>query len=303
MSISEAVVFFDDLVDRNGPTPSDYETVGKYFDVCHKSEFQIQDGLSTRTNVSSLLEDFFTRNKHVFRTGASMQGFAYLKPHGYAGDFEIIERIYSQSASQKETLYNWDVMFHQNDAAKAVRNRAQVLNSLVRDLHPNSLLSVGSGPALDVVGAIDKDNEISRLSFVDNDKNALLRAKVNLTAAGLTHSHFEFHHKNALRFRSSDKHDLIWSSGLFDYLNEKVAIFLLRHLRGMLTKHGRIAIGNFSHNNPSRAYMELVGEWLLVHRSPEDLMRIALEAGFSQDNCEVIGDATGVNLFLIARNE
>jgi len=226
-----------------------------------------------------------------------------LKPHGYAGDFEIIERIYSQSASQKETLYNWDVMFHQNDAAKAVRNRAQVLNSLVRDLHPNSLLSVGSGPALDVVGAIDKDNEISRLSFVDNDKNALLRAKVNLTAAGLTHSHFEFHHKNALRFRSSDKHDLIWSSGLFDYLNEKVAIFLLRHLRGMLTKHGRIAIGNFSHNNPSRAYMELVGEWLLVHRSPEDLMRIALEAGFSQDNCEVIGDATGVNLFLIARNE
>jgi extracellular factor (EF) 3-hydroxypalmitic acid methyl ester biosynthesis protein len=95
---------------------------------------------------------------------------------------------------------------------------------------------------------------------------------------------------------------MIWSSGLFDYLNEKTAIFLLSRLRAMLAPNGRVILGNFSHVNPSRPYMEIVGEWFLIHRDEQDLRQMANAAGFDAEKISVTSDVTGVNLFLIASN-
>ena len=52
-----------------------------------------------------------------------MIGFAFQKPHGYAGDFEVINRIYDERISENKDLSKWDEYYHQLDAPMAVRNR------------------------------------------------------------------------------------------------------------------------------------------------------------------------------------
>jgi len=302
MSIAETVRYFEYLISRNGPTPSDYDDIRHCLDICHKSQFVIQDGLSHRVNRGGLLEGFCEKHKRVLRTYSSMIGFSYLKPHGYAGEFEIIERVYSKLTSHHPDIQAWDGLFHNNQAARAERTRPGVLKSLIAAEKPRSLLIVGAGPALDVVGALDAEHSIERLSFVDNDQNAISRAKVNIFAAGIDRSICGFHNRNALRFRMEEKYDLIWMSGFFDYLNEKVAIFLLRSIRAMLNEGGLVAVGNFSHENQSRLYMEIFGEWFLIHRGPEQLTKIAEACQFDRDQTDVIVDETGLNLFLLAWN-
>jgi extracellular factor (EF) 3-hydroxypalmitic acid methyl ester biosynthesis protein len=140
--------------------------------------------------------------------------------------------------------------------------------------------------------------------MVDNDPAAISRARANtLVHAGRDcGSKIEFVCRNALRFRSEDKFDLVWSSGLFDYLNNKTFVFLARRLKELLSSSGLLVLGNFASQNPSRPYMELVGEWFLVHRTRQELLRLAEAAGFQKKRCKVVCDETGLNLFLMARH-
>jgi extracellular factor (EF) 3-hydroxypalmitic acid methyl ester biosynthesis protein len=62
-----------------------------------------------------------------------------------------------------------------------------------------------------------------------------------------------------------------------------------------------VVVGNFSDHNPSRDYMELLGDWVLRHRTHDHLRELALEAGASADSIEVQWEPEGVNLFLHIR--
>jgi extracellular factor (EF) 3-hydroxypalmitic acid methyl ester biosynthesis protein len=231
-----------------------------------------------------------------------MQGFAQQKPHGYAGDFEIIQRIYARYVSKRPSLENWDLFFHSGEAPAAVRNRGEMFGNLINSYRPASILSVGCGPALDVLPSLQRGHLPRQIHLLDNDKKAIECARSNLAGFREHPVEFLYFFKNALRFRRLRQYDMIWSSGLFDYLNEKTAIFLLSRLRAMLAPNGRVILGNFSHVNPSRPYMEIVGEWFLIHRDEQDLRHMAKAAGFSEERISVTSDATGVNLFLIASN-
>jgi hypothetical protein len=66
---------------------------------------------------------------------------------------------------------------------------------------------------------------------------------------------------------------------------------------------GEMIIGNFNVENPSRRIMEILGDWFLNHRSEDELMRFALQAGISKDDIEVIREPLGINLFLKVRKQ
>lgn len=230
-----------------------------------------------------------------------MQGFARTRPHGYAGDFEIIERIYNVLVSERANLKKWDLFFHAAPGADAVRNRGSVLVDICREEVPRSILSIGAGPGLDIRPLLFLEQAPERIVLLDSDGKALARARVNLSVSRSSHIQIESICRNALRWRDSSKFDLIWSSGIFDYLSDKNAIYLMKTLHDTLAQNGRLVVGNFSHDHAARAYMESVCHWFLLHRSPEDLIRLGQKAGFMTRNMRVISDASGVNLFLIAQ--
>lgn len=301
MSVQKAIECLKFVVGKGGPDPDDYADIVRALDALHSEEFVIEDGLARRRSTNEDFARLMAENWRVFNTTATMQGFVRLKPHGYAGDFEIIERIYNRQISDDPKLSKWDTFFHLSSGANSVRNRADLLNGVCAERSPKALLSVGAGPGLDLRTVALSANPPKEIVLVDSDDQAIKRARANLAFAAKTADiRLDFQHRNAVLFRSETKFDVIWSSGLFDYLIDRVACTLIKRLKKALAPGGVMVIGNFSVDNASRAYCEVIGDWLLIHRTPEDLKRIAQAAGFERSKLEVTADPTGLNLFLIA---
>jgi extracellular factor (EF) 3-hydroxypalmitic acid methyl ester biosynthesis protein len=196
-----------------------------------------------------------------------------------------------------------DEFFQAGPAPQAVRNRPKALERLVAEHRPRTLCSIGCGPAIDIRETIFSHPSLNHVTLVDNDSKALARASANLKTLKRSGSNdIQLIEKNALRYRPERQFDLIWCSGLFDYLSDKAFVFLASRIREMLPPGGLMAVGNFSEDNPSRAYMEIIGEWFLIHRSAERLLQLAKAAGFSLSGSRVMSDKTGVNLFLVVQN-
>lgn len=235
----------------------------------------------------------------------TLQGHVFLKPYGYAGDFEIIDKIYCQHTSAKEHLAKWDLYFHSTAAVKAVRNRKIYFIELLQSVEKQrsemnaekfNVLNIASGSGRDIQEFF-MQNSANGLVFdcIDQDADAIAFAQ-NLCADYL--SQITFHKANALKFRNDKKYNLIWSAGLFDYFNDKTFKFMLKRYFSMLEDGGEMVIGNFSENNPSRNYMEIMGEWFLNHRSNETLIELATECDLSASSITVGQEPLGVNLFL-----
>ena len=288
-------------MEKGGPEEMDYALLVSAFSRLHSAGFVVEDGLSRPAIELGPIYAFLETNKDVFRSTSTLQGFCYSKPHGYAGDFEIIEKIYRETVSRSAKYERWDRFFHQGAPAKAVRNRASLLGNILDQISPGTMLSVGCGPALDIVGAFANRSHRTKIDFLDNDLNALRRAQANIGNAGLVQSD-KYILKNALRFRPEGLYDLVWCSGLFDYLNSKTARYLLRRMRAMTVAGGMVAVGNFSTANPCRGYLEVVGNWYLRHRSQDEMLQFAIDAEFSEDSVEVRVDDTELNLLLVAKS-
>ncbi len=281
------------LAENGGPRESQYEELNRFY---HLFGQQRKQKIISESEVVSIWHEL----SDVFCTQDTMQGYAVLKPHGYAGDFIIIERIYQRWLSPKEHLVNWDRFFHAQAAPRAILNRKQyfidILNALEKKDGQSDVLNIGCGPCQDVVEFLAQGKSRVFFECVDYDKNAIDYSYNKIKENGFL-SNIEFHRDNAFKFRPSRQYDLIWSAGLFDYLDEKTFKMLLTKQLGFLKEGGEMVIGNFSLNNPTRDYMEF-GNWFLHHRSPEELIKIACDCGISEDNINVKSESLGVNLFL-----
>jgi extracellular factor (EF) 3-hydroxypalmitic acid methyl ester biosynthesis protein len=92
--------------------------------------------------------------------------------------------------------------------------------------------------------------------------------------------------------------DLIYSAGLFDYLNQRSFSALLAGLYDALAPGGHLCVGNVGSHNTSRYTMEYTLDWFLIHRSADELMEFARELTPAPRRIEVDSEPTGVNLFL-----
>ena len=282
------------LVEKGGPDPSDYD---EFTHLIHDVANKMRVGKISKEELRAIQMAF----GKAFSTD-TIQGFAYTKPHGYAGDFEIIHRIYQEWLSPDPHLVKWDYYAQPQAAMKAVRNRKRYFKDLLKHLETNNkgsgirMLNVASGPCDDIYEYL-KENDSSKVFFecVDQDAKAIDFAQ---TMCRKYLHQIHFHNKNVFKFRSDKQFDLIWSAGLFDYLNDRPFKLLIKRLYPLLLKGGELVVGNFSHNNPTRDYMEIFGEWYLIHRCEDELLSLACDAGIQGDHIKICKEPEGVNLFL-----
>jgi len=119
---------------------------------------------------------------------------------------------------------------------------------------------------------------------VDQDAEANEYAKKLLQGIKTDHVELHWENRNAFRFQPKRFYDLVWSAGLFDYLNDRLAIALIKNMWKWTADGGTMVVGNFHQNNPTRNYMEWGLDWVLIHRTEEDFMRLCHEAGIP-DEC------------------
>ena len=293
---SAANVTFDylkTLTRKGGPIPSEYLEMNLAMNTLaqlhHSGSVSNQDLETIRGELGEAM------------TPKTIQGFAYKQPHGYAGDFEIIEKIYNNHVTPEPHLANWDKFFQSHSAAQAVRNRVsffldQVWSVKDQPARKAQILNVASGPGRDLHECLNIMGPTGlHFDCVDQDPNAIQHA---------THlcqkftSNVTFFHQNIFKFVANKTYDLIWSAGLFDYFSDSLFKRVLKRLLPYLEKSGKLVVGNFADDNPSQDYMEFFN-WILHHRSAKKLRQLAQECGIASSNIQVEKEPAGVNLFLI----
>lgn len=231
----------------------------------------------------------------------TIQGHGVRKPFGYAGDFLMIDKIYTFKKSPISKYRIWDEYFHRQSAPKAVRNRKKYFKKIIKsklDKNKNlTLMNVASGPARDLLEFYEENGSPALDTVcVEMDERAIAYAK-NINQKYL--SKISFVHRNIFRHNDNNKFDLIWSSGLFDYFNDKAFVLVLKKFKKWLKPGGEIIVGNFNKShNPSRSYMEIFGEWYLHHRTESELIELAKKAGFDPSFIRIGREEENVNLFL-----
>jgi extracellular factor (EF) 3-hydroxypalmitic acid methyl ester biosynthesis protein len=285
-----SIEYLSALVEQGGPLPEDYPQLNKCID---DIAIKRRSGLILMGDMKKVIEVLGEA-----MTPTTMQGFAYHKPHGYAGDFEIIDRIYQRYICPNEALHRWDNFWQNHAAAQAVRNRTAylislVFKSIIEKRRPIRVLNLASGPSRDVYECCRLIDGVT-FDCVEQDTNAIAYAKAICTHYS---ARVRFHHANAIRYHPRQQYDLIWSSGLFDYFNNKLFSRVVRRYWKYLTPEGEFVVGNFSTENPSRSYMELF-EWDLFHRSQDELRVLGEEAGIPPEAIRIRWEPLGVNLFL-----
>lgn len=287
---TEFTTYVDYLVRQGGPRVSDYPEFTRWIHIWDQAW---RAGVVSEAHRLAVIDSF---GKAV--STDTIQGMVAQQPHGYPGDYEVIDRIYTYWTSPTPDLVRWDWYFHEQAAAKAVRNRKTYLHSLLEQL-PNGarVLNLGSGPARCIYEWLTA-NPSTQILFdcVDNDQAAIQHAR-KLNCQHL--NEIIFHNRNILRFRPQRRYNLIWAAGLFDYLDDNIFKFIVRRMLPALTTNGELVIGNFSVSNPTRPYMEL-GGWRLHHRTNDNLSALMSSCGASVKG--INAEPEGVNLFVHANS-
>ena len=246
-----------------------------------------------------------------------LQHRARFKPRGYAGDFEMFERFWQRQCVEHPLGRLFDRYFQGQAAVEAVRTRTEQLAAALVERRltsppdrPFHVVSVGCGPAIDIVLALEwlpaaRRGQL-RLTLLDLDQAALDHARQCL-APLIDSSQIVLLRENLYRLadkpRSADAlngADFLFCTGLFDYLPDDAAAKLLRLFWQRLSDVGTLVVGNFAPHNPTRAYMEWMGNWYLIYRTSAQLDELALAAGLPRGKITLGAERMGIDLFLTA---
>ena len=72
---------------------------------------------------------------------------------------------------------------------------------------------------------------------------------------------------------------------------------LLNFAHAALRGGGRVIVGNFHPRNPTKALMDYVLEWKLVHRTEHQMHRLFEASAFRRSCTRIVYEEQGINLF------
>ncbi|WP_437725370.1 cyclic nucleotide-binding domain-containing protein [Sorangium sp. So ce861] len=289
-------------------------------------EAEIQEKVSAACQtIVSALREHIERERHlekgigayVFRETFSLFMLSrtvdrcYTKPRGYAGDFYTIEMMYNDEPAGDGRLGRFiDHWGLELEACRAVKNRRGVLSRALREAcrvhgHGQVLVtSLASGPARELFDLFAEGGEPPdiKATCIDIDNQALAYAAGIAEELGVM-DRFSFAQDNVVRLAHGrgrtvlKPQHMIYSIGLTDYLRDDLVVSLLNCMHDKLLPGGIAVVGNFGVNNPSKAFMDHVLEWELIHRSADDLKTLFARSKFGSTPVEVRAEEAQVNLF------
>ena len=246
----------------------------------------------------------------------------YTKPLGYAGDYQMMNMIV-RNQMEGDSLFGKfaNAYLLAQAAPQAVRNRVDFLRGKIieetsrvaRLARTAKISSIACGPAWEVVNFLADhplanhaqfqllDFDADTLQYVTNKTNEVKRKNnCNATVKTVKNSVQNLLRANGRAVAEESKFDLIYCSGLYDYLSDHVCRALNNYLYSLLRPGGLLVVGNFSPNTPHRNIMEHFAEWFLIYRDSTQLATLAPEQA-AKENCFVRAEPTGSNIFLEVR--
>jgi len=229
----------------------------------------IADVVAPHTVLAQLHEEPFTRR-------------AFEKPRGYAGDAIMMDMAYrhrpyavtltrlgaalhvwaDQQSSIRSVVERRTILAREIDTVAARREQARVLSIACGHLREAQLSEAVQARAISELVALDQDAE--SLDVVEREQGAFnVRAKRasvgRFVRAGAELGSF----------------DLVYSAGLYDYLNEETATTVTDAMFRALRPGGRLLVANFAPELCDIGFMEAIMDWRLIYRDEAAVARLA----------------------------
>ena len=214
-----------------------------------------------------------------------------IKPRGYPGDATLMDFAYghpsvgehiSTAGDIGQQIYKLTVGAPQS---KSARSRVELLRrellgqgqglGLGRAV-PARAISFAAGHARELEG-LPKPSEggLARFTAIDMDADSL-------ATAGLAAGQRDYRpmQRNVIRDDLGDvgQAELVYSLGLFDYLDDRTALTVLQRMLLCTAADGRCIVANLSHEAANLGYCEAIMDWWMTTRQGSDLYSLAQRA-------------------------
>jgi extracellular factor (EF) 3-hydroxypalmitic acid methyl ester biosynthesis protein len=292
------------------------------FDALHERYENISEQISN--DLRPMHRAFSQRQLHPLTLCSPFAHRAYIKPLGYAGDYEMVNMI-ALNPFQGDTLFAKivNLWFLSQWPSKAHRNRLAYLKErlenetwrVTRARRPARIFNFACGPAIEVQRFLADFRGCEQAEFTLADfneqtleylsqatgsikKRLALRTSIRFQKKSVNQLIKE--HLTAKRKGEKPAYDLIYCAGLFDYLPDNICRQLMEIFYSWLAPDGLLAATNVDSDKPFRQMLEFVLDWHLIYRDVEGCKSLIPE-GVPDDARRVMKDQTGVNIFIEVR--
>ncbi len=227
-------------------------------------------------------------------TTGNSWGRSYFKPMGYPGDFRIMNYMYDGvpegDSMHAKFLHMLGVVAGQPIVTRMRALADIILNHAAAETDRNEfkIMSIGSGPARELEPLVKASGGIKwHATLVDQESEALnyaLDKTANIGAGGaLNVSALNISFRDMLNASPMRAHlveqDIIYSSGLVDYLNPLLAMRFVHRMYEFLKPGGKLIIGNVNDLRTGTLWpMEYILDWTLYFRNETEMRAMASEA-------------------------
>jgi len=213
---------------------------------------------------------------------------AFFKPRGYAGDAGIIDLIYrhpwtipllAETTPLGRLLYEF--LSTRGPVPRAIRARmrlaGQAIDACAARVALPHILSVACGHLREIeVSAAAARGRLGRLVALDQDEASLAEIAARHPALGieLVRESIETLLDDSSSLEGT--FDLVYSTGLYDYLDARLGVRLTARLFDRLRPGGRLLVANLLRGGREVAYTESFMDWHIIYRDEDELRELAL---------------------------
>ena len=211
---------------------------------------------------------------------------AFSKPRGYAGDAQMIDLIYAPEEQWPEpiaTPLGLDIYRYTSSAPAAAGVRAR--RSFIADLIDQTtserpgcdILAIAAGHLREAeLTMAFRRGRVGRFVALDSDPLSLQEVDRAYGRFGVKSvpSPFSVLITNRMQI---GKFDLIYSTGLFDYLNANTGRRLVTTMFDMLKPGGQLVVANFLPGIRDIGFMETFMDWKLIYRTRQNMVDLTME--------------------------
>ena len=207
---------------------------------------------------------------------------AFEKPRGYAGDAVMMDLAYrhrpycvtltrlgaalhawaDQRPAPRSVVERRTILAGEIDAMAARRVAPRVLAIACGHLREAQLSDAVQAKAISEFVALDQDAE--SLAVVEAEQSEF-NVRVNRSSVG----------RFVKAGHELGSFDLVYTAGLYDYLNEDVATAVTTAMFRSLRPGGRLIVANFAPELRDIGFMEAVMDWHLIYRDESAVAKLA----------------------------
>ncbi|AGB44778.1 class I SAM-dependent methyltransferase [Mesorhizobium sp. ESP6-5] len=211
--------------------------------------------------------------------------WSFTKPRGYSGDAQLLDYIYCDPHVAESVA-------SASEVGKALYSHTQNVPSCVAARERRDLLTryvdetaARNGPETEVLaiaaGHLREANRSAALA--EGGLKRWVALDQDPQSVGLIARDFQGTAVEAIdgsvrtvltRGHKLGKFDLIYASGLYDYLQHNVAVKLTKTCLQMLKPNGTFLFANYAEGTPDAGYRETFMDWVLLLRSEVDMWNI-----------------------------